>query len=388
MNRLATILVLGAFAGCASPAGAADPGGAVAQRAGALVIVGGGLDSDNERVFRAMLDRRLEGRPICVVPLASAEPVESAGNAVRAFERWGGKGSAVGVDLSTKDPARAHDAAFAQGFRACGGVWFTGGDQSRIVDVLRPGGASTPAFDEILAVWKRGAVIGGTSAGAAIMSNPMIGGGDPAEALAHGVTADERGKGVWVRDGLGFLEGGLSDQHFLARSRLPRVLAVLAAKPSFRYGAGVDEDTALVVDGTRAFVAGASSVAIVTRGATEGLFSLWLLGEGDALDLATLEVASALGKRALAPAEGAPSAPKRPFEDDALFDLLIGIARAPGGAAPVRAETKGATLVIARGDGFRALEASGGEPSSNPAAIFAGPFELRVERAATAEAGE
>lgn len=388
MKRLATILVLGVLLGCASPAGASDSGGAVAQRAGALVIVGGALDSGNERVFRAMLDRRLEGRPICVVPLASAEPAESAGNAVRAFERWGGKGAAVGVDLSTKDPARARDAAFARGFRACGGVWFTGGDQSRIVDVLRPGGASTPAFDEILAVWKRGAVVGGTSAGAAIMSDPMIGGGDPAEALAHGVTADERGKGVWVRDGLGFLEGGLSDQHFLARSRLPRILAVLAEQSSFRYGAGVDEDTALVVDGTRAFIAGASSVAIVTRGAAEGHFSLWLLGEGDAIDLASLEVASALGKRALAPAEGMPRVPKRPFEDDALFELLIDIARAPEGIAPMRAETKGAVLVIARGNGFRALEASGGEPSSRPAALFAGPFELRIERAAAAGASE
>lgn len=155
------------------------------------------------------------------------------------------------------------------------GVWFGGGDQVRLANALL--GTKTAAA--IHARYRAGAVIGGTSAGAAIMSTPMITGderrrgGDryPADSDQVFITIDR--DNVITTKGLGLVTAAIVDQHFIRRKRGNRLLSLVLEGP-VRLGAGIDESTALIVgpDG-RWRTSGASSVVIfdarqATRSAT------------------------------------------------------------------------------------------------------------------------
>ena len=128
------------------------------------------------------------------------------------------------------------------------GVWFGGGDQVLLVKALR----GTRVDSAIHARYRAGAVVGGTSAGAAVMSTPMI-------------TGDERHKGglrppsdtsdafmTIARDdiitdaGFGLVRGFIVDQHFIRRRRSNRLVSVVLESPE-HLGVGIDESTALVV---------------------------------------------------------------------------------------------------------------------------------------------
>jgi cyanophycinase len=134
------------------------------------------------------------------------------------------------------------------------GFWFTGGDQVRITRALSSEAAGPSPF--LALVRQRlgeGAVVGGTSAGAAVMSRTMITGGNSFDALlAEGVgeyserEEDESGR-VSLAPGLGLLPAGLVDQHFDRRARLGRLVRALAESGD-AIGFGVDENTALSVD--------------------------------------------------------------------------------------------------------------------------------------------
>jgi cyanophycinase len=97
-------------------------------------------------------------------------------------------------------------------------------------------------------------VLGGTSAGAAMMSSTMIVGGIPEATLRVGM--------VELGPGMEFLSGVIIDQHFEERGRLRRLLSAVAQYPH-ELGIGIDEDTALVVDGVKTRVIGSGSVTIV-----------------------------------------------------------------------------------------------------------------------------
>jgi cyanophycinase len=347
-----------------------------------LVIVGGGLSPDNRPVFEAILERKLPRGPICVLPTASAEPVDSAHGYVKDFERYGGDGAAVAVNLTTRNPEKASDPRFAAQLEQCGGYFFTGGDQSRIVDVLRPGGEDTPAAAALRRTHAEGAVISGSSAGAAMMSDPMVGAGSSRDALRHGVTRRESGKGVWVRTGMGFLDAGLTGQHFLARGRLGRHLVALAAHPAERIGIGVDEDTAAVLDGDRLSVLGRSQVAVTvvdTKAdqAADLAGRLWLLGDGDRFDAGEGLATPAQDKRPLGTVRAAPEPPSDPFEDDRLHRFFVNFARSTLRETSV---TSGqARLSLSKPEDFAAWAREDGSPEPLPSGFGGGPLVFRLE---------
>ncbi|MEJ2204672.1 MAG: Type 1 glutamine amidotransferase-like domain-containing protein [Gemmatimonadota bacterium] len=109
-----------------------------------------------------------------------------------------------------------------------------------------PGGDTTAAYQTLWRRWQEGAVVAGSSAGAAMMSRIMIAGGSSAEAVTHGVAPDGEGEGVVIRSGMGFLPHAIVDQHFLARGRIGRLLVAVLATDSLPLGLGIDENTALV----------------------------------------------------------------------------------------------------------------------------------------------
>ena len=139
--------------------------------------------------------------------------------------------------------------------RRATGVFFTGGDQERITQVI--GGTSTDSLLHEL----DGAVIAGTSAGAAAMSGTMIVEGD-----APGITRAS----VRTGPGLEFLPGVLIDQHFAERGRVNRLLSAVALYPH-ELGLGIDEDTAILTDGDRFEVLGSGAVTVVDAGAASDI---------------------------------------------------------------------------------------------------------------------
>ncbi|GAA4589695.1 cyanophycinase [Actinoplanes octamycinicus] len=188
---------------------------------------------------------------ILVIATASEAPDAAEEFYVGAFTSLGA-GSARALRLATRADANAPEVAGS--LRAATGVFFTGGDQERITSVL--GGTATDSLLQELVV-DGTVVLGGTSAGAAMMSATMIVGGDQ-----PGVTAAS----VRTGPGLEFLPGVLIDQHFAQRGRLNRLLSAVARYPH-ELGLGIDEDTAILTDGDRFEVLGSGAVTVVDAGA-------------------------------------------------------------------------------------------------------------------------
>ncbi|AMV38749.1 cyanophycinase [Planctomyces sp. SH-PL62] len=216
-----------------------------APRAGSLVICGGGGLPDSVRARFVELAGGAQAR-IVVVPTAS-EDADATGPELDEFlEPWRKQGVASVKLLHTRSRTMAEEAGFVGQVDQADGVWFSGGDQSRITDAYL-GTATEAAFRRLL---DRGGVIGGTSAGAAVMSRVMITGG--AEKATLGT-------------GFGFLPiPVVVDQHALRRSRINRLLGVLGERPDLTAGVAIDEGTALIVDlaGKTFRVAGESYVVV------------------------------------------------------------------------------------------------------------------------------
>lgn len=350
----------------ASPPSASPVTNETAVDKGALVIIGGRLEPDNQALYERMLELRPEPGPVCVLPTASAEPERSMQAYVEDFLRHGGPDAGVGVALFAAQPEGAEDPQIVASLDSCAGFFFTGGDQSRILDTLRPGGRETPADRAIRARHEAGAFIAGTSAGAAMMSDPMIAGGDPSTALVEGGCSTPECPGVWLRPGMGYWSGGLSDQHFLARDRVWRLLAALLDQPGeLHVGLGVDEDTGVIVRGDEAEVVGRSGAMRVDVSALEPLGSpdaprwrgatLAVFGPGDRFRLSD----GALLQAGTSPSKSATTPP--PFIAQ-LMDM-----RSDSEALP--AEGPGWSVLVRPGPGFVAHE--------GPAPLgHAGPFVL------------
>ena len=217
-----------------------------ARPKGALVIIGGGSRSE------AMMRRFVElaggtGRArIAVVPMASSEP-EATGREVAAeLDSLGAKSFIFLVDR-----AEAGSAAAVRRIEAVSGIWFTGGDQAFITAAL----AGTATLEAMRRRYQEGSAIGGTSAGAAIMSDSMITGNQTPPGDTTGYYGDEypaiARHRVQVVPGLGFLPEAIVDQHFIRRERHNRLMSAVLERPSM-IGVGIDESTALEVgpDGT------------------------------------------------------------------------------------------------------------------------------------------
>jgi cyanophycinase len=187
---------------------------------------------------------------IVVIATASRDPEIQEALYVDAFQRLGA-GTVRPLRLDTR--AQANDAAVDAALTGATGVFFTGGDQQRITTVI----GGTRADSVLQGLLQAGAlVLGGTSAGAAMMSATMIVGGD-----APGVAAAS----VRTGPGLEFLPGVLIDMHFGERGRINRLLSAVALYPH-ELGLGIDEDTAILADVEHFEVLGSGSVTVVDAG--------------------------------------------------------------------------------------------------------------------------
>lgn len=208
--------------------GSAAPGGAAAERGHLLLGGGGELPAQYWTKFLELAGG--PAAPIVVLPTASERP--EAGPEYQAEISAAGATSVRWLPLATAEDAHRPD--FVAAIRGARGLFLTGGDQNRITAALR----GTPAGESVAAVYASGGVLGGTSAGTACMSDPMITGEGDFTILSAG--------SVGRAPGLGLLPGVLLDQHFVARKRQNRLLASVLERPDL-LGVGVDERTVLWV---------------------------------------------------------------------------------------------------------------------------------------------
>jgi cyanophycinase len=306
-------------------------------------------------------------------------------SAISAFDAVGGDGTAQGVFLTVDNPADAALPEIVSQIEACSGFYFVGGQQGRIVQVFRPDEGDTPAYQALLERHGAGAVVSGSSAGAAIMTDPMINGGSSVGAITAGVRSEDGGEGVVLDKGMGLLAGTFVDQHSLARGRWARLLVAVLATEGYDLAMGIDENTALVVEGDSAWVVGASGVTYFnTRGvvrdpaghAGSGIV-LHLLGSGDGVNLSTGEVQVWPDKLPLA-GTGEPysGAEVDLFDRWALLHFLSESAVSADTIFTFRQD--GHAFEFLKDPGFEAHSLDGAGVEDTPLGLSVGPFRLSV----------
>ena len=246
-------------AATAFPAGTSTPLHAqAATPRGPLFIVGGGGQPDGLITRFVALAGGPGAARIAVIPLASGEPAESGEGKAEQLREFGAESFVL---LTTA--AEAGEEATRRRLDGVTGIWFTGGDQARITDALN----GTALLEDIRRLNAGGVVIGGTSAGAAIMSPHMLTG---SQMLAgedtigyHGDTFARIARGtIEVVPGFGLLPGVVVDQHFVRRERHNRLISAVLERPD-HVGVGIDESTALEVGADGIWRVRGASVVVV-----------------------------------------------------------------------------------------------------------------------------
>ena len=274
---------------------------------GSLVIIGGNARDDNHAIW----DRFVQlaggkGARVAVFASAASNPEKIGQNNVDVLKTFGANAFVVpvAVRMTTVDyKVAADDPAVAESVRSAGGAYFAGGDQARITRALRhPDGSNTLVLDALWDMYRRGGVIAGSSAGAAIMSSTMF--GEPRTVLATlklGVV-----EGQEITEGLGFIgDDVFVDQHLLVRGRFARMLPAMLKK-GYKLGLGVDENTAMIVSPNRDVeVVGYKGALLLdlaqATSSNEGAFNLSnvkvsYLDEGDKFNITTRSFLPSLEK--------------------------------------------------------------------------------------------
>ncbi|HEX2026173.1 MAG TPA: cyanophycinase, partial [Actinomycetota bacterium] len=156
-----------------------------------------------------------------------------------------GAAEAVGACPLTRE--QANDPDLIRAVNEATGIFLTGGNQLRLVSVL----GGTRLEDALASAHDRGAVIGGTSAGASAVAAHMVAFGRSGASPKHRM--------IHLSAGLGLVDGVVVDQHFEQRGRWGRLLAAVALSPRL-LGIGLDEDTAALIHADR-------TVEVIGRGA-------------------------------------------------------------------------------------------------------------------------
>ncbi|MGH7131862.1 MAG: Type 1 glutamine amidotransferase-like domain-containing protein [Phycisphaerales bacterium] len=281
-------------------------GACTPARHGHLVVIGGGIKEDNAEVWKDFVAAAGPKPNFVVVPTASQDhPAGIANNSAR-IGKYAPNAPVSGLsDDNGPDAVASINTATA--------LFFTGGDQSRITKRFRPDGKDTPERAAMFALLARDGVIAGTSAGAAMMSDPMFTGGASETALGgkperrqrdpDDDTVVDENPGPRTAPGMGFFPYGMTDSHFFSRGRVGRLVAALEAN-KVRRGFGVADNRALGVDlSTGLLTAFGDNCALVVdaadlqrSGLSRKSVRITLLSDGDVYDTSTGRVTPGHGR--------------------------------------------------------------------------------------------
>ena len=218
---------------------------------GYLLVIGGAEDKYNERRILKKFLKLAGGKraEVLIVPVASDYPEFAADVYTQAFRNLGIANPRVLRATSRQDVVQADVEKLLDGVT---GVFMTGGDQMRLVSLL----GGTKLADKLRQLVRDSPIVlAGTSAGAAGMSTSMIVRGES--------TSHPHKNSVKLSPGLGFLKNIIIDQHFTERGRISRLITAVSYNP-YNLGIGIDENTAIILDGKGVLeVFGSGSATIV-----------------------------------------------------------------------------------------------------------------------------
>lgn len=220
---------------------------------GKLIIIGGGSRPDS-LVERIIQEAGLRTGGYCVIlPMSSEDPDSSVYYASQQFLN---KSITKLYGFNFKKD-QAIKKSWIDSIRTANLIYITGGDQARFMNIV----AGTEIETAIHDAYKKGCVISGTSAGAAVMSKLMIT-GDQLKHKEYSATFQTiEPDNIEIKTGLGLLPDVMIDQHFLIRSRHNRLLTAVIEHPEM-ICIGIDESTAILVNGKNIEVLGDSQVLV------------------------------------------------------------------------------------------------------------------------------
>jgi len=260
---------------------------------GHLFVIGGGRRPVSMMKKFIDLAQQINSGKIVIFPMASSVPAEVGPEQGERFKELGARDVEFHIlnreqALSEKSVAILDDV---------GGVYFSGGVQSRLTAVL----IDTPVHKKLLEIYRKGSVIGGTSAGAAVMSEVMITGDEKREVEEGHAFESLLADNVVTTRGFGFIRSAIIDQHFVRRKRHNRLISLVAENPKL-LGIGIDESTAIIVKPDETFeVIGERSVVVYDASRAQIQFSpsqniggsnfiMHILNNGDRFNLKTKRI--------------------------------------------------------------------------------------------------
>jgi cyanophycinase len=219
------------------------------QARGWIIPIGGAENKENDRRILERFVRVSGGDAADIVVIPTASRLHETGPRYEKIFSEIGASRVTVMDFDTRRDCQ--EAGRLQRLEEATGIFFTGGNQLRVTTLL----GGTPVAKLIRARNANGVTVGGTSAGASILSEHMIAYGDEGSAAIAG--------SVRLAPGLGLTNRFIIDQHFTQRDRLGRLLTALAYNP-FAVGIGLDEDTAAFIGPDETLeVEGSGGVTIV-----------------------------------------------------------------------------------------------------------------------------
>jgi cyanophycinase len=219
-----------------------------------VMVIGGAEDKVNGCAILNAFFNSAGGKlaNIGAIPCASQEP-SVVGD--RYYQIFKGMGAQQVQILDIRQSQECDEERWLDVLSQCTGVFFTGGDQLRLRDLIG-GSQFMAAIKQRIALGNL--VLAGTSAGAAIVGEKMISGGSSGDSPSQSL--------VDLTTGLGIFPDLLVDQHFHNRNRMARLMSAIAAHPD-KLGVGIDEDTCAAFEDESTFeVLGKGTITIIDPG--------------------------------------------------------------------------------------------------------------------------
>ncbi|HKY96705.1 MAG TPA: cyanophycinase [Gemmatimonadaceae bacterium] len=253
-----------------------------------LIIIGGHEDKTEKKLILRAVAERVGSGKLVIATVASGMQKEQYEEYERIFRGLGVR-HIYKLEVETREDAMSD--RHVRILDDCTAIFFTGGDQVKITSQL----GCSPVCERIQEIYEKGGCIAGTSAGASVMSETMMVGG-------NGDETHKIGGALRLAPGLGLIRGIIVDQHFAQRGRIGRLLGAVSQNPRV-LGIGIDENTAVIVERDKKFTvlgeggvtildAGASTYSNITDEETDRSLSVFdvklhLLSQGDVYDCDT-----------------------------------------------------------------------------------------------------
>lgn len=218
------------------------------KRRGSLIIIGGREDKKGDRLILKEVCQKVGSGRLCIATMASKVGEELWEDYREIFHDLGVK------KISHLSMVEKHEPVDLKALRLvqeADAIFFTGGDQLKITSEL----GGTPVAEAMQKLYTDGGLIAGTSAGAAVMSETMLVSGP-------GATSVKVRSSLRLAPGLGFVKDMIIDQHFAERGRISRLIGAVSHNRKY-LGVGVDENTAIIVEGKQFRVLGEGSIYVV-----------------------------------------------------------------------------------------------------------------------------